>query len=137
MALARVGLGGEDDVVSEAAVGDEELGAIDDEAAVDCLRRRAHPGDVRPGPRLGEDRKSTRLNSSHANISYAVFCLKKKNNNEMPHPPRILHLTNQHFLLLLLISQPPTPLIVPTLKFILVPLNTSSFYSSLSSLSLL
>src|SRR3712207_7690385 len=31
-----------------------------------------HPGE-RP-----EDRKSTRLNSSHANISYAVFCLKKK-----------------------------------------------------------
>src|SRR3712207_8374784 len=30
------------------------------------------------------DRKSTRLNSSHANISYAVFCLKKKNNNERP-----------------------------------------------------
>src|SRR3712207_7436794 len=29
-----------------------------------------------PSPRL--DRKSTRLNSSHANISYAVFCLKKK-----------------------------------------------------------
>src|SRR3712207_7751687 len=29
--------------------------------------------------RLAEDRKSTRLNSSHANISYAVFCLKKKN----------------------------------------------------------
>src|SRR3712207_8538591 len=28
--------------------------------------------------KLGEDRKSTRLNSSHANISYAVFCLKKK-----------------------------------------------------------
>src|SRR3712207_7447804 len=27
---------------------------------------------------LPEDRKSTRLNSSHANISYAVFCLKKK-----------------------------------------------------------
>src|SRR3712207_8410390 len=27
---------------------------------------------------LGTDRKSTRLNSSHANISYAVFCLKKK-----------------------------------------------------------
>src|SRR3712207_8185156 len=29
--------------------------------------------------RDAEDRKSTRLNSSHANISYAVFCLKKKN----------------------------------------------------------
>src|SRR3712207_6914403 len=30
---------------------------------------------------LGGDRKSTRLNSSHANISYAVFCLKKKKKN--------------------------------------------------------
>src|SRR2546427_2367390 len=29
----------------------------------------------------GEDRKSTRLNSSHSQISYAVFCLKKKKNN--------------------------------------------------------
>src|SRR3712207_6951011 len=38
------------------------------------LRR---PGDRRP-PALEGDRKSTRLNSSHANISYAVFCLKKK-----------------------------------------------------------
>src|SRR3712207_7660824 len=32
-----------------------------------------------------EDRKSTRLNSSHANISYAVFCLKKKKNNNRRH----------------------------------------------------
>src|SRR3712207_8994417 len=31
----------------------------------------------RPSARGGGDRKSTRLNSSHANISYAVFCLKK------------------------------------------------------------
>src|SRR5947209_10517833 len=31
------------------------------------------------------DRKSTRLNSSHANISYAVFCLKKKNKNKETH----------------------------------------------------
>src|SRR3712207_6975891 len=30
-----------------------------------------------------EDRKSTRLNSSHANISYAVFCLKKKKKNKL------------------------------------------------------
>src|SRR3712207_6942728 len=30
------------------------------------------------GAAAAEDRKSTRLNSSHANISYAVFCLKKK-----------------------------------------------------------
>src|SRR3712207_7257161 len=33
-----------------------------------------------------QDRKSTRLNSSHANISYAVFCLKKKTTNTSPHP---------------------------------------------------
>src|SRR5947209_11969157 len=32
-----------------------------------------------------KDRKSTRLNSSHANISYAVFCLKKKNNEQLRH----------------------------------------------------
>src|SRR3712207_7739220 len=35
-------------------------------------------GGDRPEVVLHEDRKSTRLNSSHANISYAVFCLKKK-----------------------------------------------------------
>src|SRR5204863_3955592 len=37
----------------------------------------------------GEDRKSTRLNSSHVEISYAVFCLKKKTrhkSNQCPHP---------------------------------------------------
>src|SRR3712207_7952582 len=33
--------------------------------------------------RLRRDRKSTRLNSSHANISYAVFCLKKKKANDI------------------------------------------------------
>src|SRR3712207_8526574 len=33
----------------------------------------------REAPSARRDRKSTRLNSSHANISYAVFCLKKKN----------------------------------------------------------
>src|SRR3712207_8795912 len=36
----------------------------------------------RPVPSL-LDRKSTRLNSSHANISYAVFCLKKKKDNHL------------------------------------------------------
>src|SRR3712207_889982 len=41
--------------------------------------------------KLEEDRKSTRLNSSHANISYAVFCLKKKkkNNNKKKKKPKI------------------------------------------------
>src|SRR5258708_12896282 len=37
--------------------------------------------------RIGQDRKSTRLNSSHQINSYAVFCLKKKNTTP-PHPPR-------------------------------------------------
>src|SRR3712207_8798522 len=36
---------------------------------------------VDSGEAIHEDRKSTRLNSSHANISYAVFCLKKKPKN--------------------------------------------------------
>src|SRR5690349_21907183 len=46
-------------------------------------RRRRRARDRWPGVRLrhggrGQDRKSTRLNSSHVEISYAVFCLKKK-----------------------------------------------------------
>src|SRR3712207_8353176 len=46
-------------------------------------RRRTSASTTRP-----KDRKSTRLNSSHANISYAVFCLKKK---------KKLQQTNSHF----------------------------------------
>src|SRR3712207_8621851 len=61
-------------------------------AAVGANQVLAHPGRVirgadadeeqslaggYPGGELVQDRKSTRLNSSHANISYAVFCLKK------------------------------------------------------------
>src|SRR2546430_4384639 len=34
-----------------------------------------------------KDRKSTRLNSSHSQISYAVFCLKKKKYNKVPQTP--------------------------------------------------
>src|SRR3712207_7231127 len=46
------------------------------------LARRQVEGHVRLVVGVDvEDRKSTRLNSSHANISYAVFCLKKKKNN--------------------------------------------------------
>src|SRR5437899_9390190 len=45
---------------------------------------RQHPFELReccgePFPAVEQDRKSTRLNSSHLGISYAVFCLKKKN----------------------------------------------------------
>src|SRR3712207_8730336 len=43
--------------------------------AVEGLRRRSLLERAERGPLFG-DRKSTRLNSSHANISYAVFCLK-------------------------------------------------------------
>src|SRR3712207_7986426 len=57
---------------------DQHLGAV-----VRLLLRRPGVGEPQPGPgqldRSVEDRKSTRLNSSHANISYAVFCLKKNN----------------------------------------------------------
>src|SRR3712207_8193475 len=40
--------------------------------------RRGEPSGRGRSPTQPTDRKSTRLNSSHANISYAVFCLKKK-----------------------------------------------------------
>src|SRR3712207_6889480 len=49
--------------------------AVDDDPEVDVVEV-AQARDVQPDA-VG-DRKSTRLNSSHANISYAVFCLKKK-----------------------------------------------------------
>src|SRR3712207_8773323 len=44
----------------------------------DCLFCRMVAGEIPADVVLDTDRKSTRLNSSHANISYAVFCLKKK-----------------------------------------------------------
>src|SRR2546430_7545612 len=50
-------------------------------AAYDAAAMFAEDVDQVHGPfgvRLGADRKSTRLNSSHSQISYAVFCLKKK-----------------------------------------------------------
>src|SRR3712207_7729913 len=47
---------------------------LGDVYAEELARLREH------AQREGLDRKSTRLNSSHANISYAVFCLKKKKN---------------------------------------------------------
>src|SRR3712207_8183897 len=44
---------------------------------------RAAIGAAAPIRRGQQDRKSTRLNSSHANISYAVFCLKKTNTSDV------------------------------------------------------
>src|SRR2546427_8588299 len=41
------------------------------------------------------DRKSTRLNSSHSQISYAVFCLKKKKNNKITRPTHMIDVMRQ------------------------------------------
>src|SRR5258708_34183627 len=51
-------------------------------AAVTLAGRRWGPAVA--GVLVGLDRKSTRLNSSHQIISYAVFCLKKKKHKQMP-----------------------------------------------------
>src|SRR2546430_7266513 len=51
--------------------------------------RQVHRPPANPGPR--RDRKSTRLNSSHSQISYAVFCLKKKKKNK-----NNMHMACQH-----------------------------------------
>src|SRR3712207_7503262 len=63
--------------LAERGIGDDHSGERLD---VQALADRQHPDlDELTGVRADDrDRKSTRLNSSHANISYAVFCLKKK-----------------------------------------------------------
>src|SRR3712207_8841325 len=62
---------GPPDVFRRAVVVERRLVPVD----AGRLKPLQQPHEVR----LRGDRKSTRLNSSHANISYAVFCLKKKN----------------------------------------------------------
>src|SRR2546430_3408554 len=59
-------------------------------AGVGCREEPCQLADLRlvqllgsQGPAQHGDRKSTRLNSSHSQISYAVFCLKKKNKNTL------------------------------------------------------
>src|SRR3712207_8795137 len=49
------------------------------DSVLDAVGMEAHGS---PATTFIQDRKSTRLNSSHANISYAVFCLKKKSNTQ-------------------------------------------------------
>src|SRR3712207_8803677 len=64
-------------VLDGAARGEDRLDVVGDDLQVHRVVGVALPGlDV--GEVGDQDRKSTRLNSSHANISYAVFCLKKK-----------------------------------------------------------
>src|SRR5204862_6797736 len=65
-------------------------GRVPDHRAPDPVLLRAvlgRRGDPRPAVLRG-DRKSTRLNSSHVEISYAVFCLKKKNKSYEEHDDR-------------------------------------------------
>src|SRR3712207_8446518 len=61
--------------------GEQALGQDDARAGLEGRHGLLREGEPHPVP--GEDRKSTRLNSSHANISYAVFCLKKKKKYSM------------------------------------------------------
>src|SRR3712207_8300999 len=69
-------------------------------AASPCTCARVGTTATRvPCSRSPRDRKSTRLNSSHANISYAVFCLKQ---NKNIHPPTSLEIVVVHFLYLIL-----------------------------------
>src|SRR2546429_6054659 len=51
--------------------------------ATRCSAAARPGGSSSPACRRTRDRKSTRLNSSHGYISYAVFCLKKKNNRRI------------------------------------------------------
>src|SRR5690242_2594179 len=57
----------------------DQLGGVLERGA---HRRAPLPIGVEPDWKGGTDRKSTRLNSSHMSISYAVFCLKKKKKKE-------------------------------------------------------
>src|SRR3712207_8503276 len=57
------------------------------DALGEAIRGGASGAEGAGAARAVSDRKSTRLNSSHANISYAVFCLKKKKlDSELPPP---------------------------------------------------
>src|SRR3712207_6853828 len=64
-------------VLAEGHLAQEEIAHRVHPVMVDKVERVDHVAD-RLRHLLALDRKSTRLNSSHANISYAVFCLKKK-----------------------------------------------------------
>src|SRR5690606_16855633 len=59
---------------------DVAVGNHSDQSVVLLHRQRANVHFGHLLSRVSEDRKSTRLNSSHVKISYAVFCLKKKKN---------------------------------------------------------
>src|SRR3712207_8457612 len=77
--LAGLGVA-EPDVAQVAGVEADEVAVVTGPLGAPDLGSEGLEGlAVKPQPEHLQDRKSTRLNSSHANISYAVFCLKKKN----------------------------------------------------------
>src|SRR5204862_5663422 len=98
---AAIGLAGDDGDFRDGGFGEGEkqLGAVPDDPAEFLLGARQEAGDILESNQrniesvaktneagtfdgsvdIEDDRKSTRLNSSHVEISYAVFCLKKKN----------------------------------------------------------
>src|SRR5699024_11873308 len=88
---------GEDrDIALVQRTGVRRAEAIDEDRAVDPRQKHIHrmrslrmagQCGLDLAPEVDEDRKSTRLNSSHVSISYAVFCLKKKKK------PRAVHLS--------------------------------------------
>src|SRR3712207_7321374 len=78
-----------DGAIGEADETLDDLGFGEDPAEA---RQNFHVGADGDAFAVHQDRKSTRLNSSHANISYAVFCLKKKK-SDMKTPARSIDQT--------------------------------------------
>src|SRR5260221_8364215 len=68
-------------------------GRDDQVAAGERVGRARRQSASRCSDRNAGDRKSTRLNSSHTVISYAVFCLKKKKNKRRKYKPSIAYKT--------------------------------------------
>src|SRR5260221_8383453 len=80
--------------LSRSLVEAQKVAGLIESEHIDCLvidsaRDYSHLPSVQHLARVAPiDRKSTRLNSSHTVISYAVFCLKKKKKKQKPHQQR-------------------------------------------------
>src|SRR5437899_9969250 len=86
---ARQDTGGDGEV-------EREVVTLDQDVAGELADRAEYTGEASGQDENGaheEDRKSTRLNSSHLGISYAVFCLKKKKKKKLA-SLRIVHLNH-------------------------------------------
>src|SRR2546427_3142580 len=76
-------------LMGKRVVGSYFLDHVADEGAHACIYLFTVDMEMEPLPGFKLDRKSTRLNSSHSQISYAVFCLKKK--KKQKHNANALH----------------------------------------------